>query len=103
MRRAWTRTHLDVIARGIECAERYWGQYGLGHTADVEAVVVGTDATPCGKDNKMSTGCWDPTDKVIYIAMGNRDYDDVVGSVAHEFSHAMWEPLRQFDPTHGVD
>lgn len=97
------KANVDIIREGIACAHRYWGHTGLVRVPDVETVTVGQDPISCGPHGAHATGCWDPTARSIYIVSGTRPRAAIVGTMAHEWSHAIWQPLSRFDPTHGVD
>lgn len=94
-----SKYHRDIVQQGIGCAELFWAGYPLPR-AQVSKISIGAVSVRCGSIER-ATGCWDPADMSIYLnASGQRD--KVVQTMAHEWSHAMWHPLAEYDPTHDV-
>lgn len=98
---AWRTEHLSIIHEGMGCAQARWAGYNLPDP-DVLNIMMGDTSIPCaGHDEALA--CFKALDKAIYVRVWGMPRTEVVNSVAHEWSHAMWWPLYMetgYDPTH---
>ena len=95
-----------LIRQGVGCAQMYWNGYPLS-AARVKNVTLVNKPVECNE--VAANGCWSPYESKVIVNVGlnsrgeRRTHEQIVSTMAHEWSHVMWQRFSEDDPTEEVN